>query len=747
MKTHRVSVASVADALNISTRAVQKRAEKEGWRYEETAARGGRKRLYLIASLPAPVQAALAGQFLPAASVESPLLLPAGDSPPADAAVFSSRGPGGAAASSSVAQSGSTPDPRSIPSEALTALFESKPENVKAEARKRLEAVRAYQALLSRGFKFRPAVAGVAREHAISEATLTRWLALVRGKPEHLWLQLLCPAYTGRTAIADISAEAWEFLKAEYLSRERRSAASCIDRLRRAARTHPEWVIPTNRTLLRRLGGIDRMVRVYARDGRDAAQRLLPPQQRVRTVLHALQVINADGYKHNLWVRDEHGEIFRPKTVFWQDVYSGKLLAFRTGRTETTELYQLSFGDVCERFGIPHAVLLDNTLAAANKTMSGGIRHRFRFKVRENEPLGVFALFNVAVMWATPGHGQAKPIERAFGKGGIGEYVDKAPEFAGAWTGSSIADQPDYDGKQKTVPLEKLHAVIAREVEAFNARANRRGDIAKERSIDAVFDESYAATVARKPTAEQARLWLLSTEEVPVKRDGTIVLDAGRMVGERAANRYFARELLNHEGAKVCAKFDPERLHQGVHVYTADGRYIAFAECLEPAGFNDQAAARELARTRKRLLGAAKEQLQAQLRMDTLTTARMLPGNSDGAPAGGTIAAPKVVRGEFRDPLERPRYVPVERTDEERAAFAAIEAEALRPAPVNVLDMQSDAERHTYWQSLDARRRTGAPLSEHEETWWAHWQTEGFYIQLTSDEQEFERMVAARRTA
>jgi putative transposase len=94
-------------------------------------------------------------------------------------------------------------------------------------------------------------------------------------------------------------------------------------------------------------------------------------------------------------------------------------------------------------------VTIDNTLAAANKTMSGGIKHRFRFKVRDDEPDGVFKLLGVDVHWATPGHGQAKPIERAFGVGGVGEYIDKAPEFAGAWSGSSTKDKPEYDGRTR----------------------------------------------------------------------------------------------------------------------------------------------------------------------------------------------------------------------------------------------------------------------------------------------------------
>jgi len=36
---------------------------------------------------------------------------------------------------------------------------------------------------------------------------------------------------------------------------------------------------------------------------------------------------------------------------------------------------------------------------------------------------------------AGKGWGQAKPVERAFGVGGLEEYVDKHPALAGAYTG------------------------------------------------------------------------------------------------------------------------------------------------------------------------------------------------------------------------------------------------------------------------------------------------------------------------
>ena len=47
---------------------------------------------------------------------------------------------------------------------------------------------------------------------------------------------------------------------------------------------------------------------------------------------------------------------------------------------------------------------------------------------------------------AGKGWGQAKPVERAFGVGGLEEYVDKHPALAGAYTGPNPQAKPDNYG-------------------------------------------------------------------------------------------------------------------------------------------------------------------------------------------------------------------------------------------------------------------------------------------------------------
>lgn len=687
---------------------VQKRAAKEGWPKRARSGRGGGSE-YPLSCLPVEAQAALAERILKAGPVDT-----------------------------SVAAASSANDAADVRAESLAAMFEAKPEKAKAEARARLAIVQEYHQLLGRGFSRAQVESAVTREREISTATLWRYLALVRGKAEHLWLYELCPAHVGRTATADMSAEAWEFLKADYLRAERPTAGACIFRLRRAAMKHG-WTIPSERTMLRRLEKLPRAVKVVAREGKKAALNLYPAQQRSRAALYALAIVNGDGYKHNVWTVFPDGEIGRAKTWFWQDVYSSKILAWVTDKTEHTDIIRLSFGDVVERFGIPEAVLLDNTLAAANKTMSGGIRTRYRFRVRDEEPAGIFPLLNVNVHWATPGHGQAKPVERVFGVGGIGELVDKAPELSGAWTGSGTGDKPEYSegkrGPQKYVTLEQLEAVIAREVAAFNAKAGRRSPMHQGRSFDEVFNESYEKAAPRRATETQRRLWLLATEPVTVKKDGTITLEAGRISRTEAmptqANRYWHADMVDYAGRQVVARFDPRELHAAVHVYTIDGRYICEASCIAAAGFNDQAAGREHQRARRTYIRSATEMLQAERRMGALEAAKFMPGAERIASEEPSIPAPKVVRAEFRHPIEAPRPVDLEAQrlmDEAESALAA-------PQRRSVLELRTDAEKHAHWLSIDTRRMSGEALDEQEELFWKSWQSSGFVKSMREAEE------------
>lgn len=74
-----VTTGDVAAALGVSKRAVEMRAAKQAWPFQEETARGGRRRLYDAAQLPADIREALAKQQL--ATVATPVVVRAAQHP------------------------------------------------------------------------------------------------------------------------------------------------------------------------------------------------------------------------------------------------------------------------------------------------------------------------------------------------------------------------------------------------------------------------------------------------------------------------------------------------------------------------------------------------------------------------------------------------------------------------------------------------------------------------------------------
>lgn len=239
------------------------------------------------------------------------------------------------------------------------------------------------------------------------------------------WLPLLIDKHAKKSKKreADFTPQAWEAFKADYLRPERPQFGSCYERLKRAAKENG-WVIPSQSSVKRKIEReIPKVQQVFLREGEHALSRYYPSMQRSVADLEAMEWINGDGYQHNVFVKWHNGEIVRPKTWIWQDIRTRKILAYRTDLSENSDTIRLSLMDLVYKYGIPRHLTIDNTRAAANKWMTGGVANRYRFKVKEDEVTGIIPLLGIELHWTSiqfgKGHGQAKPVERAFSHGGI----------------------------------------------------------------------------------------------------------------------------------------------------------------------------------------------------------------------------------------------------------------------------------------------------------------------------------------
>lgn len=507
------------------------------------------------------------------------------------------------------------------------AWFEGLPERKKAEAREKLDALLAVDTLVRTGEQRDLASIIVARDAGVTLRTLYNWRERVANTPREDWLPALAARHAGRTSEVACPDAAWDALQALYLRPEQPNFTSCYRDLEKMAQTQG-WTLPSAKTLLRRLQQLPVTKRVLLREGIEALKRLYPAQRRDRSMLHALEGVNADGHKWDVFVRWPDGTIGRPVTAAFQDLYSGKFLAWRTARSENTATVLLAFGDMAETYGLPDWCVLDNGRNFASKWLTGGTPNRYRFKVREGDPEGVLTTLGVEIHWTQPYSGQSKPIERGFRD--FAQEIAKDIRFAGAWTGNTIDAKPE-NYASTAVPIDLFEAVIAERIAEHNARPGRRSKVCGGKlSFDVAFAASYQDAPIRRVREEHKRLWLLAAEGIGVRRqDGSLHFEG---------NRYWADALLELLGSKVIVRFDPDDLHAGLHVYRLDNSFICHAPCVEDVGFRSRAEGQAANRARKTWLRAQKEAAQTRYSLDELVA--LMPA---AAPAPET-PEPKVVR-------------------------------------------------------------------------------------------------------
>lgn len=609
----KISIEVVAASLCVTKSIACRRANRENWPYTEQTGRGGRKRFYTLTDLPTDVQAKVTLHLVQTGQL-TPTPVPVEE----------------AQATQKVA---SVPHqkPTYNPHE-LWSWFESRPESIKAEGYANAKLCQQVRALLDSGIKIGKVLDTVAAQNKVARVTLARYW---RGTPDKLgakdvhpsdYAPVLAPRYPGGQEYAELSPEAWDEIKKDWLRVEAPTAAAVYRRVKEDLAPKYGWVLPSLATVRNRLNALPWQVRVIGREGWDAFSRKLPYITRTKSHLHALEATNADGHVFDVRVKLPSGDVGRPVMVAWQDIYSGKILSYRVGETLNQHLVRLSFGDVVENYGIPYSVYLDNGREFANKWLTGGTKTRFRWTIREDDPVGIFVSLGMDVHWTTPYHGQSKPIERAFRD--LCENIAKHPACAGSYTGNSPTNKPANYG-ERAMEWEEFLAVVEYGIAEHNSRVGRRTETACGRSFDETFAASYSQSAIRKATSEQQRLWLLAAEGVTVGKDGHIRI---------LKNVYWCEQLPAHHGKKVVVRFDPDELLKPVHIYSLDGAYIGEASC-SIAEFDNAQAATDYTRANNQYRKHARGLMDAERKKDAIKSAQIRPNVTPiDRPKAGIIA-------------------------------------------------------------------------------------------------------------
>lgn len=509
--------------------------------------------------------------------------------------------------------------------------FEQQNDKARTEAKRRLGVLEAVGRAEATGLTRSASVAVTAAHYSVAPATIWNWLQLVAGVDASDWLPNLAPRRVGGGVERDVDHAIWNGLISDYLRPEKPTWESAYHRARRLAEASG-ITLPSSRTLFRKMEReVDPLVIIKRREGREAHAQTMPAQLRSVANLHAMEIVNIDGHRWDVFVRWPDGKIARPMMVCIQDVMSRKILAWRLDESENAVTTRLVFADLFRDYGIPKACLLDNGRAFASKWITGGAKTRFRFKIKPDDPTGLLPALGINPKWATPYHGQAKPIERAFRD--LCDTVAKHPAFAGAYTGNNPMAKPENYGS-KAVDYAEFEAIIRQEIHAHNAKQGRRTEMAKGRSFDEAFNESYTVSPVGKATPEQLRLALLTADATirTHRKDGSILI---------AGNSYWCQELSLRAGEPVLVRFDPDNLHSEVHVYTRDDKFIATAPVRLAFGFADMGAAKDMAKTRSDWRKATKRQEEA---LELLNAAELAEFYKGVAIPESELPEPTVIR-------------------------------------------------------------------------------------------------------
>lgn len=502
-------------------------------------------------------------------------------------------------------------------SEALWDWFGQQPSKVKEEAQKRLEAV-AEVVLLHETVKVAKniAVRDVAAKHQVSQATLWNWCKIITGVERKDWLAALAPRRKGGGKKAEIPEELWQLFKSDWLRLSAPPVAASYNLVKRRAKALG-MSLPSVKAFQRKLAReVDSYAVILMREGPDALERHIPSIRRTVDDIQVMEWLNIDGHVFDVEVKHpDTGKVIRPTLVALQDIRSSKVLAWRVGVSESAATVRLVFADLIRNFGIPADVILDNGRGFAAKWLTGGALTRYRFKILPEDPQGLLVQLGTNIHWATPFHGQAKPIERAWGD--LCNYIAKSAEFDGAYTGNSPVNKPANRGS-RAMEWQYFCEIVDREIAEHNAREGRDGRDYKGRSFDQVFAEGWVNAVIKKPSRQQLRDSLLAVER---KRGST---DCGEI--KLLGNRYWSMECREIAGKYVTVRFDPDDLHSEIHVYGENGAFLFTVPIMEDFGFKQKEGAIIVSKRRAHARKLARLHAEAADLVDPAEVARIKAG-------------------------------------------------------------------------------------------------------------------------
>lgn len=481
--------------------------------------------------------------------------------------------------------------PAPIDADARHLAYRQAPKQSKARADILCAAVTEFEELRAGGETKSNAAAHIKATYNISYETLWRARRVVAGQPHELWAALLLPSYKGRTKESELTGEAWDWIKSHYLSTSEPPARVVIKEARKQAKLSG-WVLPSDKTILRKINALPATITIQGREGKEAFDATFPAAERDFTAYGLHDTWVSDGRRVDVFCRWPDGTVSRPFVVAWCDLRTRFVLGARGGVNPSQMLTLASLHSALERVKIkPSKALLDNGREYAAKAVTGGQKTRYRNKIKEDDPIGALTRMGIVVDWARPYRGQEKPIE-SFWKY-IANHVDKLPQFQGAYCGKDTASKPEDLDRNKAIPIEIYAAKLAEILEEFNREHTHRGQGMGGKAPAQLYDELIQAEpykVWAMSTAEDLRLLCLEQKTLTLNNKDASIRFNFSCYGEK---RYWSEALadlpLSARAKKYTIFYNPEDPDIPVLVYDGE-RMICEARRIGMVG-NKEAAA------------------------------------------------------------------------------------------------------------------------------------------------------------
>lgn len=520
----------------------------------------------------------------------------------------------------------------------------------KARADRRLALMEELAPLVKRLGLGKAAAELAARPGSPSKDTIKDMWRLVKDLPWSEWHAALVTAHEGRAPV-EIHEEAWRYFFSFCARPSKPTFAYAYAETVKVAAREGWGRLPSQKTFERRWYKLPIADRTYWQEGERGYRRRIPTAELDKSAMATLERVVVDGrcfdqfVASDLLVVGQDGRPYRPWVAAAIDDATSYCLAYAVaneGEGESGDLYRRLLMGVMEH-GVPQAIVFDNTMAAANKKITGGQNIRFRFNRKDDELKGILARLDILAKFTQPGEPQQKITERFWLD--VKKRVEKHPLCEGAYAGRSPDNKPSNYG-QRAISRDTFLKILAEAVAEYNERKGRRSKVGP--CYREAFEAKLREITPRKLTALQKRWVQADAHVVTVRPDG------GVRIGQAPNhNTYWHKDLRDYAGQKVVVLVNPDDFTEPVMVMRADDSSLILRDVplFEKLGANNAADAATFARAQRDLKKADRQSRAAKRRLEAAELAAMMPPAAPpSAPQAAIVqmvpgAAPNVVTG------------------------------------------------------------------------------------------------------